>query len=86
MRVAPNRSDKVVSDGLPYVIFGDHTRRVKFVDLPFVLGADGTKPLKPDQRVFDPKFFYWALRSLHIPSRACTVCSAVKRAPSAEEP
>lgn len=28
---------------LPFVVFGDHTRIIKFVDFPFVLGADGTK-------------------------------------------
>lgn len=30
----------------PYIIFGDHTRRFKFVEKDFVLGADGTKVLK----------------------------------------
>ena len=25
------------------VIFGDHTRQVKFIDFPFIVGADGTK-------------------------------------------
>lgn len=61
--------EKVVRDGLPYVIFGDHTRCFKFVEFPFVLGADGTKVLKPDATRFDPKFFYFALMGLNIPSR-----------------
>ncbi|MEW5757233.1 MAG: restriction endonuclease subunit S [Pseudomonadota bacterium] len=60
---------KVVSDGLPYVIFGDHTRCFKYVDFPFALGADGTKLLKPKADLFDPRFFYFALLSLNIPSR-----------------
>jgi type I restriction-modification system DNA methylase subunit len=64
-----DEQDKVVRDGLPYVIFGDHTRCFKYVDFPFVLGADGTKVLKPDPARFDPKFFYFAMRSLRIPNR-----------------
>ena len=28
-------------------MFGDHTRNVKYIDFPFVIGADGTKFLKP---------------------------------------
>ena len=28
-------------------LFGDHTRCAKFVDFPFVQGADGVKVLKP---------------------------------------
>jgi type I restriction enzyme S subunit len=39
------------------------------VDFPFVLGADGTKILKPNQSLFNTKFFYFALLSLDIPSR-----------------
>ena len=61
--------EKVVKDGLPYIIFGDHTRSLKYVDFPFVLGADGTKVLKPEASLFDPRFFYFALLNLNIPSR-----------------
>ena len=34
--------NKVVTD-LPLIMFGDHTRNVKCIDFPFVIGADGTK-------------------------------------------
>jgi len=61
--------NRVIRDELPLVIFGDHTRCVKFVDFPFILGADGTKVLKPKEDVFDARFFYYALRSLEIPNR-----------------
>lgn len=30
-------------DVLPLVMFGDHTRNVKYIDFEFVIGADGTK-------------------------------------------
>ena len=61
--------ERVIRDDLPMVIFGDHTRCVKYVDFPFILGADGTKVLKPKEDLFDPKFFYYALLSLDIPNR-----------------
>lgn len=60
---------RVIRDDLPMVIFGDHTRCVKYVDFPFILGADGTKVLKPKEDLFDAKFFYYALLSLDIPNR-----------------
>ncbi len=61
--------EPVIHNDLPMVIFGDHTRCVKYVDFPFILGADGTKVLKPKEDLFDPKFFYYALLSLDIPNR-----------------
>ena len=61
--------ERVIRDELPLVIFGDHTRCLKYVDFPFILGADGTKALKPKESLFDAKFFYYALLSLDIPSR-----------------
>jgi len=61
--------EKVIDFDLPLIIFGDHTRCFKFVDFPFVLGADGTKVLFPNKKLYDPKFYYFALKSLDIPSR-----------------
>ena len=61
--------EKVINFELPLIIFGDHTRCFKYVDFPFVLGADGTKILKPDKKLYDPKFYYFALQSLNLPSR-----------------
>ncbi len=60
---------KLIKDELPFIIFGDHTRCFKYVDFPFILGADGTKVLKPNSELFDSKFFYFALLSLNIPNR-----------------
>jgi type I restriction enzyme, S subunit len=54
---------------LPVIVFGDHTRAFKFVDFPFVAGADGTHVLAPCADRFDPYFLYLALSSLDIPSR-----------------
>lgn len=53
---------------LPVIIFGDHTRRFKFVDFEFAIGADGTRPLYPRQEL-DPKFFYHYLTALNLESQ-----------------
>jgi type I restriction enzyme, S subunit len=60
---------KLVNKELPLIIFGDHTRCFKYVDFPFVIGADGTKALRPNTELFDAKYYYFALLSLDIPSR-----------------
>lgn len=52
---------------LPVVVFGDHTRRLKFVDFPFAIGADGTQCLHPIDGL-DPYFFYYALDALDLQS------------------
>lgn len=54
----------LVDDGL--VIFGDHTRKFKYIDFDFVAGADGTKVLKPDNCLV-PKYLYYFLETLDIP-------------------
>lgn len=51
----------------PVVIFGDHTRIIKFIDFNFVVGADGVKILSPKSNIA-PKFFYYYLRWCNIPS------------------
>jgi type I restriction enzyme S subunit len=52
---------------LPVIVFGDHTRIFKFVDFPFVRGADGVKVLRPKPN-FHPRFLFYALSSLKIPT------------------
>ncbi|TXN17207.1 hypothetical protein FV219_00845 [Methylobacterium sp. WL122] len=52
---------------LPVIIFGDHTRILKYVDFPFAIGADGTQCLRPTED-FDPRYFYYALDALALPS------------------
>jgi type I restriction enzyme M protein len=49
----------------PLVLFGDHTRRFKYVDFDFVLGADGVKVLRFDERVL-PRYAYFALSALKL--------------------
>ena len=49
----------------PYIVFGDHTRRFKFVDVDFVLGADGTKVLKAKVDA-DHKYLFHFLNSIKL--------------------
>lgn len=62
-----DRADCVFDGALPVILFGDHTRRLKYVGFPFVLGADGVKILRPLKGV--PSFIYQQLRASPIPSR-----------------
>lgn len=52
----------------PCVIFGDHTRTIKYVDFTFVPGAEGVRPLLPLKDI-DPRYLFHALSNLNIPSR-----------------
>jgi type I restriction enzyme S subunit len=54
------------SDALPVVVFGDHTKAVKYIDFPFAMGADGVKVLKPTTDC-EPKYLYHFLRQAKIP-------------------
>ena len=60
--------EKAVIDNGEYVIFGDHTRIIKFVDFPFAQGADGIKIIKACSYV-QPKFLYYSLCNLDIPNK-----------------
>ncbi|QBG99095.1 hypothetical protein [Xanthomonas oryzae] len=46
----------VISNESPIIIFGDHTRAVKWVDCPFIPGADGVKVLALREPL-DARFF-----------------------------
>jgi type I restriction enzyme, S subunit len=51
----------------PVVVFGDHTKTLKYIDFDFVRGADGLKVLQPREFIL-PKFFYHQLRSVKLES------------------
>lgn len=60
-----NEESAAWSGKLPVIIFGDHTRALKFVDFPFVLGADGCKVLLPRDMIH-PRFGYYHLKNLNL--------------------
>lgn len=43
-----------------YIIFGDHSEHIKFVDFAFVQGADGLKILKPKKGI-NAKYLYYCV-------------------------
>ena len=49
----------------PVVIFGDHTKTIKYIDFDFVVGADGVRILSP---TFDyvQRYYYYSLLSLPL--------------------
>ena len=60
-----NDATALMGLGEPVVIFGDHTCCLKYVDFDFVVGADGTKVLKPKTGV-SAAYLYFGLRSQPI--------------------
>ncbi len=63
-----NNKEKLLDVTAPVLIFGDHTRVVKYIDFPFVIGADGVKVIKP---LVNDKFAYYLLlyTSQHIENK-----------------
>ena len=53
---------------IPAIIFGDHTRIIKYVDTPCFLGADGVKLLKAKDPAANYKYLYYALCNADIPN------------------
>lgn len=53
---------------LPAIVFGDHTRAVKYIDIPFAQGADGVRVLTARENV-EPAFAYQALRCIKLPDK-----------------
>lgn len=51
---------------VPAIIFGDHTRILKYSDKPFFLGADGVKLLKTKRKDLDYLFLLYELRLANI--------------------
>ncbi len=51
---------------LPILIFGDHTRALKYEDQPIALGADGAKALWINPDVGIARYVYYYLRSVEI--------------------
>ena len=62
-----NREEGLFEE-VPVVIFGDHTRVIKYVDEPFFLGADGVKVLRSKDENANYKYLYYALKNVKIPN------------------
>ena len=51
-----NDKSKTIND-VPVIIFGDHTRIVKYIDFDFIPGADGTKIIR--SKKINIKYLYY---------------------------
>lgn len=52
----------------PIIVFGDHTRELKYVDFPFCTGADGTQLLCLKDNTTNSKYAYYLCTSIKIPN------------------
>ena len=50
----------LVRNDIPVIVFGDHTKVVKFIDFPFIAGADGIQILKPIPGI-DINYLYYVI-------------------------
>ena len=60
--------DAGIFKNVPAIIFGDHTRAIKYMEQPFFIGADGVKILRPTNIKDNPKYLYYALQAAKIPN------------------
>ena len=65
--ISYSNNDNKVFKNSSVIVFGDHTRELKFVDFDFVVGADGVQLLKTKEN-FDNRFFYYQLKTKKIPN------------------
>ena len=52
----------------PVVLFGDHSRVVKYIDRAFYIGADGVKVLRPINADLSTEFLYYQLKFKEVPN------------------
>lgn len=50
----------------PIIIFGDHTRVLKYEESPIALGADGAKALAVNPKLANALYIYYYLRSINL--------------------
>lgn len=58
-----NDLSKKVDCKLPVIVFGDHTKAVKYINFPFGAGADGIKVLQPEENI-NPLYLYYGTKYL----------------------
>ena len=51
---------------IPFIVFGDHTRVLKFINFSFAKGADGTQVILSNNKRMPQTLFYYSLKSLEL--------------------
>lgn len=60
-----NEKETIYED-LPMIVFGDHTRVLKYINFPFACGADGTQLVKPKDESVCVAYLYFELISCNL--------------------
>lgn len=61
-----NDPETVVSIGYPVIVFGDHTRILKYIQFPFAKGADGTQLIVSDNENMPQSLLYYSLIAVDL--------------------
>ena len=75
-----NRED-AVSTQFPAVVFGDHSCAVKYVNFPFVRGADGTQVMLPNDTRLSVEYLYFFVQNVKISEGYARHYSFLKESP-----
>lgn len=59
--------EELVENNIPFIVFGDHTRVLKYIDFPSILSNDGIKVLRTKSDI-DIKFLYYQFLNFKIPN------------------
>jgi type I restriction enzyme S subunit len=57
---------EAIYEELPMIVFGDHTRILKYINSPFACGADGTQLVKPKNDNVSVAYLYFELISCNL--------------------
>lgn len=61
-----NDPETVVNIGCPVIVFGDHTRILKYIQFPFAKGADGTQLIVSDNENMPQSLLYYSLIAVDL--------------------
>lgn len=61
-----NDEETIVDQGTPIIVFGDHTRVLKYIQFPFAKGADGTQLIVTNNEKMPQSLFYCSLVNVDL--------------------
>ena len=61
-----NDEETIVDLGTPIIVFGDHTRVLKYIQFPFAKGADGTQLIVTNDEKMPQSLFYCSLVNVDL--------------------
>jgi type I restriction enzyme, S subunit len=61
-----NDNEAIITENLPLIVFGDHTRILKLINFPFARGADGTQLICSKNKRMPNSLFYLSLVNIDL--------------------